>query len=581
MDEDGDTQAFSETLMEFRMQDDTLVDISADQLATTNAMLRGNSPNMQARSYATDMYDLTLPLDVGLMGALRKSKLKNTRPDLLVNVNNTHNDVAQTLVSVFTSSMFTSPRCDDEMIRLLLSPEGSGMPPIKEAISMSRLPDDFHLVRAPDFNIDDKGRLFALFFLSAARVGRYQGVFCLDQRKGIWMTIDMGDYATRTRLDYTKHPNPIPRGKDLLGLDANLGCYVEHTSQLTHVILCDDVERISPTPFAGLYTNTPVKMPRPRHHHHTPPLPTHRAPRVPDVARSDIEVDSVGGVPLTIPSPNNGGSRSAVLRPYPMKEVCLSNMYPTVYTRQVQGGKGGKGGKQCPTPPPPSSPTEPLIVSLAIISDGEHVAIPTTKDINYATLLQAVTENGFPIGTETRLHMHWRIRTPHTFMAAVYTEIMEILTNRSDSYIGPSFMGYLPIISRVYGFPDSQTTETPDVYPQIRLADRLWFSAVATIHGGELGMEKITATLLFRHDDEAKYDAPYPAIVPEYVDDIYIKSGQGFDLITVVLSFAIFMNAPVLSFVHYMYSLMENAHESRVSELLGFPETATYFQDLE
>lgn len=166
MSEDDETQAFSETLlMDFKMNEGTLLSVATDQIATTNAILRGNMA--ASVQYATDMYDLTLPLDTSLLTALRKAvKTRDVRADMLVNVNNKHNNTVKTIVSTFTANMFTTPQCDDEMPRLLLSPEGSGIFTIREAVSTGRIPDDFRLLRLPEFDERNHAAVFAMFFLA-------------------------------------------------------------------------------------------------------------------------------------------------------------------------------------------------------------------------------------------------------------------------------------------------------------------------------------------------------------------------------------------------------------------------------
>jgi hypothetical protein len=79
-------------------------------------------------------------------------------------------------------------------------------------------------------------------------------------------------------------------------------------------------------------------------------------------------------------------------------------------------------------------------VTTVVVPDGERVVTPLPRDLNYHSLLQIVDCNEFPADTETRLHMHWRIRTPYRFLIAVYTEFAEIFNEKHDAYIGPSFM---------------------------------------------------------------------------------------------------------------------------------------------
>lgn len=142
-------------------------------------------------------------------------------------------------------------------------------------------------------------------------------MFCLDYPQGMWMMMDMGEYTTHSRADYTKFPNKVSRGKDQTGLNAVTGCHIESEAYLTHLVLCDDVRRISPTPFAGLCMNQPVKIPR-MHRTHKPAdeAPRERpASRLPDTVYEDIRTDPMGIVPLTISIPKNGQGRSVVSRP--------------------------------------------------------------------------------------------------------------------------------------------------------------------------------------------------------------------------------------------------------------------------
>jgi hypothetical protein len=99
--------------------------------------------------------------------------------------------------------MFETPRFDEKMIRLILSPPELGNQPIKEAISKGNIPDGFKMVNGNELDRLVNPVIFALFLLTN-RFSRYIGVFCLNYMNKIYMTIDMGDYITRTLNDYSK-----------------------------------------------------------------------------------------------------------------------------------------------------------------------------------------------------------------------------------------------------------------------------------------------------------------------------------------------------------------------------------------
>jgi hypothetical protein len=164
---------------------------------------------------------------------------------------------------------------------------------------------------------------------------------------------------------------------------------------------------------------------------------------------------------------NNKHNRAVVPNPCTKKKMCLNEVY---HSLDIQpGGKSlSKGGKRCPTPP-----TEPRLVTIVIVPDSERVVTLLPRDINYRRLFQVVNHNDFPNGTEARLHMHWRIRTPYKFLTAVYMKFTEIFNKKRDEYIRPSFMGYLPTSSIVSRFNECQTIDTPENSPHIQIANKL------------------------------------------------------------------------------------------------------------
>jgi hypothetical protein len=76
-------------------------------------------------------------------------------------------------------------------------------------------------------------------------------------------------------------------------------------------------------------------------------------------------------------------------------------------------------------------------------------------------------------------------------------------------------------------------------------------------------VENIIVTLLYWHADQPKCMVSDLVVIPENVEDVAVAPGCSYDMISVRLSVSIFMNAPVLSFVHYMHSMMMHTHDTR------------------
>jgi hypothetical protein len=240
--------------------------------------------------------------------------------------------------------------------------------------------------------------------------------------------------------------------------------------------------------------------------------------------------------------------------------------------RPFSGGKGtAKGGKHFP---------ESRYATVAVIHDGERSGQSLARDFNYKSLLQAVTSNGFPDGTVARIYMYWRVKTAYKYLTAVYAELVEMLNTKCDAYIGPSFMGYLPAMDRIYGFPCIQTTDSPKNPPHIQLADRFWFTArLQLFQDKNSGIDEVITTLTYHYGDAAKYAIGHPMVVPDKQREALVASGCGYDMVTIRVSYAIFMGAPLLSFVHYMYSLMFHTPDDRRIIFLEAPEIRPYIRD--
>jgi hypothetical protein len=96
---------------------------------------------------------------------------------------------------------------------------------------------------------------------------------------------------------------------------------------------------------------------------------------------------------------------------------------------------------------------------------------------------------------------------------------------------------------------------------------------------GEPSLERITVTLLFRHDDKDKEEASFPVVMPEYMHDIFLGTGYGYDMIMLQLPFAVFMNAPLLTFVHCLYYMMFVAGDTRKERFPTEPATISHFRE--
>jgi hypothetical protein len=546
MDEDFEGQAFCESgTMRFTPPPDTE---GGNHIEAVNTLLRSRASAQ--RKLAADMYDLKGPLSRAQLTNIRKSKPDFTA-DQLVKFDTTPDDTAATLASLFAPDMFTTERCDDEMIRLVLTPDDGITPPLHGAISEGVLPNGFHLVNGDQIRTYDSPTVFAMFFVSWVR-SRYLGVFCLHYSRSMWVTIDMGEYSTRVRTDYRRHvaKRPIP----VDGLGQTCGYHAAPGDILTHIIVCDDADVLSPTPFAALHLREPVARPislpdtaevSSSEDDAPPPPLVRQSGRIPAAGHDDVREDPSGSYSLVIRTRKDG--RSPMACPFTKQKLTLGEIYGL-----PMGGKTvGKGGKQCPMP-------DTKYATVAVVYDGETIVSPLPRDISFKYLLQAAARPGFFDNPTTRVFMYWRIRTPYKFLAAVHADLTEVLNNGCDSFIGPGFMGYLPAVCSTYGIPYGQSVEEPGRNPHIQLADRLWLTIETEPFETDYptGIEYVVATLLYHHGEHAVYAVGNPTTVPSSCHSIAVSGGHGYLMITVRLGYSIFMHMFTVSFVHYLYSLM-------------------------